>query len=75
MATSFGLPYAVDPRAQGAVNLSSTNPIAKKDILFVFESALRAINVGLIKEAGGYRLTPIGDGAAYGATDSRARAQ
>jgi general secretion pathway protein D len=66
----LGLHYTIDPRALGSVNLSSTQPIPKKDILFVFESALHAINVGMIREAGGYRITTIAEGGVYGGTDA-----
>ena len=66
----LGLHYVVDSRAQGAINLSSTRPIAKKDILFVFESSLRAVNLGMVKEAGGYRITPVGDAGVFGAADT-----
>jgi general secretion pathway protein D len=66
----LGLRYTIDPRAQGAINLSSTRPIAKKDILFVFESALHADNLGMVKESGGYRIAPIGDGSVFGQTDT-----
>jgi general secretion pathway protein D len=66
----LSLRYTIDPRAQGAINLSSTRPIAKKDILFVFESALHADNLGMVKEAGGYRIVPIGEGGVFGQTDT-----
>ncbi len=66
----LGMRYSVDPRAQGSINLSSSRPIAKKDLIFVFESALHANNLGMVKEAGGYRITPIGDGSVFGQTDN-----
>ena len=66
----LGLRFSIDPRAQGAINLSSTRPVPKKDILFVFESTLHANNLGMVKEAGGWRITPIGDGGVFGAADN-----
>ena len=66
----LGLRYILDPRAQGAINLSSTRPIPKKDILFVFESALHANNLGMVKEAGGYRITTLGDAGLFGQSDA-----
>jgi general secretion pathway protein D len=65
----LGLRYTIDPRAQGSINLSSSRPIAKRDLLFVLESGLRANNLAMIKEAGGYRIAPFGDTGAFGATD------
>jgi general secretion pathway protein D len=65
----LSLRYTVDPRAQGAINLSSSRPIAKRDLLFVLESALRANNLVMIREAGGYRISPAGEGGAFGASD------
>ena len=65
----LSLRYTIDPRAQGAVSLSSTRPIPKRDLLFVLESALRANNLGMIREAGGYRIVPTADGGPFGPTD------
>ena len=43
--------YVIDPRVQGSISLSSARPIAKKDVLFAFESALKASNFALLREA------------------------
>jgi len=59
----LGVGYAIDPRVQGSVSLASGRPVPKKDILFVFESALRVNNVALIREANGYRLIPTAEAA------------
>ena len=61
--------YSLDPHVQGVINLSSSQPIAKRNILYVFESALRANNLALVREAGGYRIAPISEGGVYGAAD------
>ena len=55
--------YAIDPRAQGTISLSSGRPIAKKDMLFVLENALRVNNLLLIRDVVGYRILPATDGA------------
>ena len=65
----LGQRYTIDPRAQGTINLSSSRSIPKRDLLFVLESGLRANNLALIKEAGGYRIAPLAEGGAFGATD------
>jgi general secretion pathway protein D len=53
--------YVVDPRAQGTITLSSGRPVAKKDILFVLENALRANNLSLVRDPVGYRVAPSAD--------------
>jgi len=62
----LGVGYMIDPRAQGTISLSSGRPIAKKDMLFVLESALRANNLALLHDKADYRIVPIGEGALGG---------
>jgi general secretion pathway protein D len=64
----LGVGYTIDPRAQGTITLSSGRPIAKKDMLFVLEDALRANNLIMVREGTGYRIVPANDGTA-GAMD------
>jgi general secretion pathway protein D len=64
--------YAIDPRVQGTVTLVSVRPIAKSDIVFVLESALRLSGVVLVRDSAGYRLTPLGDAVGAGRVDSAA---
>jgi general secretion pathway protein D len=63
LGDTLGLNYVIDPRAQGSISLSSGRPIPKKNLLYVFESALRANNLSMIREGGGYRITPANEGA------------
>ena len=58
--------YVIDPRAQGTISLSSGRPIAKKDMLFVLENALRANNLVLLRDTLGYRIAPATDGSVGG---------
>jgi general secretion pathway protein D len=60
---SLGANYIIDPRAQGNISLSTGRPIAKKDLLFVLESALRADNLTMTRESGGYRIGLANDGS------------
>jgi general secretion pathway protein D len=55
--------YAIDPRAQGTISLSSGRPIAKSDMLYVLEDALRVNNLLLVRDVVGYRILPATDGA------------
>jgi general secretion pathway protein D len=62
--------YTIDPRVQGTVSLVSVHPVAKSDIPFVLESALRISGVALVRDTAGYRLTPVGDAVGAGRVDS-----
>ena len=66
--------YVIDPRAQGTISLSSARPVAKKDVLFAFENALKTNNLMLARDPVGYRIAPAGDGVvgAVDRADSRA---
>src|SRR3974390_1723374 len=65
----LGLSYAIDPRVQGTVTLSSGRAIPKMDLLYAFESALRVNNVALVREGAGYRLIPSADASGTGPMD------
>ena len=63
--------YTVDPRVQGTVTLASVRPVARSDIIFVLENALRLSGVVLIRGAGGYRLIPLAEAAGAGNVDAQ----
>ena len=65
----LGIGYIIDPRVQGTVTLNSGRPVAKSDVLFVLENALRVSNVALVHNADGYRLVPINEAVANGRID------
>jgi general secretion pathway protein D len=62
--------YTIDPRVQGTVNLSSVRPVAKSDILFVLEGALRLGGVVISRDISGYHLIPLGDAAGSGGVET-----
>jgi general secretion pathway protein D len=64
--------YTIDPRVQGTVSLVSVRPVAKSDIVFVLENALRLSGIVLVRDASGYRLTPLGDAVGGGRVDAAA---
>jgi general secretion pathway protein D len=68
----LGIGYTIDPRVQGTVSLVSVRPVAKSDIVFVLEDALRLSGVVLIRDTAGYRLTPLGDAVGAGRVDASA---
>jgi general secretion pathway protein D len=45
-------------------------PVAKSDIVFVLENALRLSGIVLIRDTAGYRLTPLGDAIGAGRVDA-----
>lgn len=65
----LGVGYIIDPRVQGTVTLTSGRPIAKSDVLFVLENALRVSNVALVRNADSYRLVPANEAIASGRLD------
>jgi general secretion pathway protein D len=70
----LGAGYTIDPRIQGTVSISSGRPVAKKDLVFVLENALRMSNVVLVPDSAGYRLIPAGEAAGSGRLTAADRA-
>src|SRR3979411_464474 len=68
----LGTGYTIAPRVQGTISLVSGRPVAKSDILFVLEDALRLSGIVLVRDTGGYRLTPLGDAGGAGRVDAAA---
>jgi general secretion pathway protein D len=66
----LGVGYTIDPRVQGTVTLVSVRQVAKSDIVFVLENALRLSGIVLIRDTAGYRLTPLGDAVGAGRVDA-----
>src|SRR5258705_13089871 len=66
----MGTGYTIDPRVQGTISLVSVRPVAKSDIVFVLENALRLSGVVLVRDTAGYRLTPLGDAVGAGRVDA-----
>ncbi|HEY1475592.1 MAG TPA: type II secretion system secretin GspD [Pseudolabrys sp.] len=65
----LGVGYVIDPRAQGTVTLSSGRPVAKSDVIYVLENALRVSNIALVRNANTYRLVPLNEAIANGRLD------
>jgi general secretion pathway protein D len=64
----LGASYVIDPRAQGAITLSTGRPVTKKDMLFVLENALHVNNLSMVRDGSGYRVVPATD-ASVGQVD------
>ena len=52
--------YKVDPNVSGSVTLVTAHPVARSEILNLFEDALRASNMALIRRGGAYVIAPFG---------------
>src|ERR1019366_4594807 len=65
----LGVGYAIDPRVQGTISLSSGRPVPKSQLLFILESALRTTNAVLVHDAAGYRIVPADDAVGSGHVD------
>ncbi len=68
----LGVGYVIDPRVQGTITLSTGRPIAKRDVLFVLENGLRANNLAMIHDAGGYRIVPANEAMTGGVDPAEA---
>jgi general secretion pathway protein D len=55
----LGLNYAVDPEVQGNVTLETAQPVAKKDVLPIFEEALHAAKMALVKQGDVYTVVAL----------------
>jgi general secretion pathway protein D len=64
---TLGLAYVIDPRVQGVVTFASAGPIARKDVLPIFESVLRMSNAAVIREGSLLKIVPIPEAAGAGA--------
>lgn len=69
----LGLGYTIDPREQATVSLASARPVPRSDIVFVLESALRLSGLALVRDTGGYKVTPLGNATGAGHVDADAR--
>jgi general secretion pathway protein D len=69
LGDTLGVNFVVDPRVQGNVTLASTAAISRKDVLPVFESALRMSNVAIVREGDLMKIVPIAEATGTGAVD------
>ena len=67
------LTYSVDPRVQGTLSLSSGRPIARQDLMPLFESAVKIVNANVVREGGIYKVVPIGEALGSGEVDTQGR--
>ena len=66
LGDTLGVSFVVDPRVQGNVTLSSNGPIARRDVLPVFESVLRMSNAALVREGNLVKILPVPEATGTG---------
>jgi general secretion pathway protein D len=66
LGDTLGVSFVVDPRVQGNVTLSSNGPIARRDVLPVFESVLRMSNAALVREGNLVKILPVPEATGAG---------
>src|SRR4051812_12606910 len=55
----LGVNYAVDPLVQGTVTVETAQPVARRDVLPIFEEALRASKLALVKQGDVYTVVAL----------------
>src|SRR5215813_11054402 len=59
------LNFQIDPRVQGSVTLASVGPVRRKDVLPIFESALRMQDAAIVRDGTFIKIVPITEAAAH----------
>jgi general secretion pathway protein D len=60
VANTLGLtPLVIDPEVKGSVNIQSSAPMSKEDVLPLFNLILKNNNAALIKQGAVYQIVPI----------------
>jgi general secretion pathway protein D len=72
LADTLGLSFVIDPRVQGTITIASVGPIARKDVLPVFESVLRMSGAAVVREGSLVKIIPIPEAAGAGAVSAGA---
>jgi general secretion pathway protein D len=63
----LALNFVIDPRVQGTVTLTSVGPIPRRDVLMVFESALRTANAAVLRDGNILKIVPLSETNGSGA--------
>lgn len=54
----FNETYIIDPKVQGVINLHTSSPLQRKDLLPTLETLLRMNGAAIIREEGIYKIVP-----------------
>lgn len=63
----LGISYSIDPRVAGKVSITTSTPKPAREILTMFESALRSNGVAMMRESDRLRLVPANE--AFGSAE------
>jgi len=71
----LGINYSIDPRVGGRVTITTSKPTPARDILTMFESALRSNGVAMVRDSGSLRLMPATEAVGVASLDQGTRIQ
>jgi len=71
----LGINYSIDPRVGGKVTITTSKPTPARDILTMFESALRSNGVAMVRDSGSLRLMPATEAVGVASLDQGTRIQ
>jgi general secretion pathway protein D len=63
LADVLGVNYSIDPRVQGNITLQTTSAVTEKQLVRMYEGALRDLGASLIGQQGQYRIVPSAEAA------------
>jgi general secretion pathway protein D len=66
LGDTLGLTYVIDPRVSGTVTISSVGPVARKDVLPIFEGVLRLSNAAVVSEGNTLKIMPLPEATGSG---------
>ncbi|HEY2532112.1 MAG TPA: type II secretion system secretin GspD [Xanthobacteraceae bacterium] len=66
LGDTLGLTYVIDPRVTGTVTVSSAGPVARKDVLPIFESVLRLSNAAVVSDGNTLKIVPLPEATGEG---------
>ncbi|HUO53728.1 MAG TPA: type II secretion system secretin GspD [Rhodoblastus sp.] len=61
-----GVDYVIDPRLDGKITAHTSHPVAKREALELFQSALRVSGAALVRSGGVYKIVPLDAAATSG---------
>jgi general secretion pathway protein D len=59
----MGLSYAIDPRVQGNVTIETAEGVSKRELLRLFQGALRGLGATIVGRNKSFRIVPLDEGA------------
>jgi general secretion pathway protein D len=57
----LGLNYSIDSRVQGTMTIQTSQPVSERQLVMLFEGALRDVGAGLVASGKSYRIVPLAE--------------